>query len=542
MRTLADIYQEYVVELDPVLWQMGRCNGIPVDNDARLDLLSKMNTEVKGYKHDAQPFVPTSLFPTKHYKTRPETDRPLVAVEIPSDAVKTCSNCGAQHVSKGGHTARKGGKGDTPLNLCYKAAIELRPGINTEYDKQLEFNPGSIDQLKTYAEYHRHKLGWNRDTQQANLDAKQLQKMINWYGIEHPIYAIAKRLALVKKARGTVKSWEPDEKGLLYGQFKNSPETLRLAQAKHNFMNVSHRTEAAYAEEIRRLIVARPGYLLVEADSSAVEAVMTGKEMGSPGYMAMAKKGVHAVWACKVLGLDPTDANIKLVKRSDDPLVKKTYARKKRTVHGVSYGMRSGLLAATYPEDFPPVWRNLSTGDILSGAQFIELGERPKGWKLDVEYNAQREIDDFYAFAPELHAFHLDVQKTAHKQGFLTNAWGLRNYYYRVFQYDFVKKEWKNGPDANAVIAFKPQSHNGMFQRKNLIMMANRGWLKYMPATGHCHDSNGLHIPEDKLDAAIEMFGEVMNRPIPELGGLQIGLEVKVGTNWADMKAVRAWS
>lgn len=527
MRTLADLYQEYVVDLDPVLWEMGRINGIHVDNEARLALLSTMNAQVKGLQDDAQAFVPEKLFPLKHYKTLPTTSRPIIEIPVPSEKVKTCTQCGAQHVTQGEHTARKGGRGDVPLNPCYKAPIELRPGINIEYDVRMPFNPGSDDQLRLYAEMFKHSLGRNWKTEEDTLDAKQVQKMINKYGTKHPMYRYALEIRKVRKARGYAKAWQPNPEGLLFGQFKNVPETFRLSQSNHNFMNVSHRGNVPYAKELRRLLVAPPGYLLVEADSSSIEAVFSGSLMGSPGYIRLATKGIHAAWLLQSLGLDASVENIATVKNAGDheafwATLGKTsheiellYERKKRTVHGVSYGMGAKLLFESYPEFFAS------------------------------KAAAQAEIDDFYGFVPELQEWHKDTQQVAFKQGYLQSPWGFRNYYYRVFSFDWRTQKYRLGEDAKAAIAFQPQHANGMFQRENLKLihqtvrkMGKQDTWK-QTAIGHVHDSNGLRVPEDDADKAAGMLAEIMNRPIKQFGGLQVGVQVKAGRNWQDTKAIK---
>jgi hypothetical protein len=533
MATLADLYQEYVVELDPVLWEMGRVNGVLVDNEKRLSLLSEMNGKVKGLKDDAQQYIPDTLFPTQHRVDRPTEEwllkkgaRGVSEVQVPNDKVKTCSRCGLQHVTKTEHTARKGGRGDTPLNPCYKADILLSAGFDTEYDVRLPFNPGSDDQLREYASLFGHKLGRNWKTHQETLDAKQVQKFIDRYGEKHPLYAIAANVRKVRKARGYAAAWIPNEFGLIFGTFTNAPETFRLSQKEHNFMNVSHRGDVPYVDELRELLVAPPGYMMLEADSSSVEAVFTGNFMGNKEYENLARKGIHAWWACKKLGLEPTPENIKFVKNAKEHQV--LYETKKRTVHGVSYGMGAKLLHMSYPELFPAEWA------------IDERGHK----KLCADCSAQREIDEFYALVPDLKEWHADTQKRAHKQGYLQSPWGFRNYYYRVFSYDWKTDKWRLGEDAKAAIAFQPQHANGMFQRKNLVLihraiekmgMKGKWW---QPANGHVHDSNGLMVPEDHVDRAAQMLGEIMNRPIPQMGNIQVGVQVKAGKNWAEMKPV----
>jgi hypothetical protein len=513
---------------------MGRVHGVSVDNEARLQLLGEMNGKVSGFEQEAQAYVPPELFPIVHRIEQPtpqflekERAREVKAVDVPNPEVKTCSRCGAQHVTQAKHTSTKGGRGAVPLNACYKAPLVLLPGTDVEYDVVLPFNPGSDDQLRDYASAFKHRLGRNWRTGKDTLDEKQVQRFIDRYGDKHPIYQLALSIRKVRKARGYAKAWIPDELGKVYGHFKNVPETLRLSQADHNFMNVSHRGNVPYAEELRRLLVAPPGYLFVEADSASIEAVFSGKFMGSASYMAMARKGIHATWALAKLGMEPTAANIKWVKNAPEHQV--LYETKKRTVHGVSYGMGAKLLHESYPEFFPAEW----------------LVDPATGRKhLCETCSAQREIDEFYGFVPDLKQWHSDTQKWAHKHGYLESPWGFRNYYYRVFSFDWKDQKWKMGEDAKAAIAFQPQHANGMFQRENLLKihqaigkmgLTGKWW---QPAIGHVHDSNGLMVPEDDVDRARDLLGEIMNRPIKQLDNIQVGVGIKAGHNWADMKSI----
>lgn len=533
MRTLFNLYTEYVLELDPILWSMGQVNGVHVDNEARLKLLTEMNGIIKAKIQDAQPFVSNDLRPRKRFVRRPEGE--ATVVEVPG-MIKTCSRCGKQHVTKGDHTARKMG------NPCYGASIILTPGVNLNYDVLLPFNPGSDDQLKAYAEKYHHRLGRNWKTGEATLDAKELQKFIDKHGADHPIYEYAREIRKVRKARGYAKAWIPDEDGLIYGQFKHVPETFRLSQAEHNFMNVSHRGNAPYAHELRRLIIAPPGYSIVEADSSSIEAVFSGKLMGSESYMKMAKGGVHAAWALSKLGLEVNPGNIKKAKSPGDfkefwaergypdtTVLDILYETKKRTVHGVTYGMGAKLLHESYPEYFP-----------------VTMVEDPRTHRMKrcPLCSAQAEIDDFYSFVPDLQAWHKETQDWAFKHAYLQSPWGFRNYYYSVYTWDSKEQRYKMGPDAKAVIAFQPQHANAMFQRENLKLIHStikkmgkqNKW--FMTAIGHVHDSNGLRVPDDDILKAGTMMAEIMNRPIKQFEGLQIGVAVKAGKNWDSMKGV----
>jgi DNA polymerase I-like protein with 3'-5' exonuclease and polymerase domains len=53
------------------------------------------------------------------------------------------------------------------------------------------------------------------------------------------------------------------------------------------------------------------------------------------------------------------------------------------------------------------------------------------------------------------------------------------------------------------------------------------------------HDSICLAVPVGEVDSAAQYLETLMTRPVPELGGLQFGIEIKTGTNWADMTTIK---
>jgi DNA polymerase I-like protein with 3'-5' exonuclease and polymerase domains len=503
MKTLYDLYHEYVFELDPILYEAGRVNGVHIHVERQRALRSKIEGEIAELITQAQDFVPQELKPRTRYKKSPPEGSLALPVMVEKE-VKTCSVCGVQGIKKGEHIT-KGGK----KNPCHDATVILTPGLVQEWDVIEDFNPLSGPQLKAYALHYRHPLGRNHKTKSGTtLDDKQLRKLYQKFGTKHPLYTLVRTMRGRNKVLSTyVVAFEPDETGRIYGDYTHNPETFRLSQKNVNLTNVPHRGDKIYAAEVRQTIIPPEGYVFVEADSSSVEAVMTGHFMGSKKYMEMAKKGIHALWACIDLGLEPTPENIKFVKNAKEHGL--LYARKKKTVHGVSYGEGAFNLFQNNDEIFT------SSAD------------------------AQREIDRFYEFAPELQSWHKEIRDYGFRHGHLQSPWGLKNYFYQVYRKEWSEKKqkwvWVLGEDANAIIAYLPQHSNAMFQRGNILRIAKRKPKKFLfPANMHVHDSNLLAVPEDRWEEAANLLAEVMTRPIPELGGLQIGVDVKVGKNWDD--------
>jgi uracil-DNA glycosylase family 4 len=525
-----DLYQKHRVKVSPVLREAGT-NGIRIHRGARRKLYKKLRKEENRLLREIQPLVPPVLYPRKRYKKFPtvwEGKRTIEPVNV-SGEVKVCSNCGMSGVTAATHTNRKGGKGTVPLNLCYKAPIVKRPGMVVHHDVVMDFNPLSTSQLMAYVEFFGHPVGTNRVTKNPTLDDNHLDKLVAKYGEKHPIYALVQELRTVRKTISTyVVGLRPDDRGVVTTEYGFRPATGRLSSRGiqqgedkgTNLQNIPHRDDHPYADDIRQMIIPFEGYVFVEADSSSIEAVMTGHFMGDTEYMELAQKGIHSYVACKSLGLEFTPENVKTVKT----LHKGLYDRKKRVNHGVNYGMTKWLMTALYPSLFP-------TPQI-----------------------AQKEIDELYRLLPKLRDFHHSVRVRAAKDTYLVSPWGYRRYFYDVFRYKKDKNgnviidektgkpKIELGEDGKSVIAQLPQNGAAAFMLDNCPDIAReiKAIGGVLPGNFLVHDSYAVCVPPDKVDAAVEILVRYLTRPIPELNNIRIGCEVKVGTDWGPgMKTVR---
>lgn len=292
----------------------------------------------------------------------------------------------------------------------------------------------------------------------------------------------------------------------------------------------------------------------VQCDSSAVEAVMVGYYMGGPegkAYIDLAKKGVHDWLTCKQLGwaFDYLTAKHQILAAGQKPLRE----RMKTVNHMTNFGGTPYQMHVSDPDAFPAL------ADAKKAQKFL------------------------FVSIPGLARFQRECRERAHKEGYLTNAWGLKHYFYDVgsFVLDELtgaqvideitgQPKMKRGKDGNRSIAFLPQSSNGLFQRDNLIILAatpidgeppsldagevtarwdefvpaikaGKTWQRFMPANVSVHDSGCLDTPVSLVSSAVEVLRTVMTRPIPEMGGLTVGAECEVGDDWLDMEAVGNW-
>lgn len=245
--------------------------------------------------------------------------------------------------------------------------------------------------------------------------------------------------------------------------------------------------------------------MFVEADSSAIEAVLTGYFAGDRRLIDLSKQSVHAYLCCQKLGLAFTPEHVTLVKTHHEGL----YSAMKQTVYLSLYGGKPRMMVLQAPKHF----RTLREAEEMQAF--------------------------FLAQFPSLVAWWDQTREFAHKHNSLTNPWGWKNYFYNVYRRD-DQGHTILGEDKNEVAAFLPQSAAAMFMRDNLRILGATWVRPHMPAIGTVHDSICLDVPEARVDEAIDLLVSVLSRPIPELGGLRIGCEVKVGDDWWAMSKVRA--
>lgn len=490
-----EVFNRHVVDLDPVLYAMGQVNGVHIDRVAQDELKGFLNEEKARLIAEAQPLVPDAVKPLKTLKREREGYE-----AVPQKVrFRYCSACKQENVSRS-HPCVKKGEG---------TVLEgFKDG--TVWQTRLAFNPNSRTQLMAYMLFHGHPLGKDPRTKKDTLDKRHVEGLAKKHGVRHPIYGVALALRLVSKTLGTyVNGFAPDAKGKIYTTYTHAPSTLRLSSRAVNLQNVSHKSENPYAARVRATIIPSPGHVFVEADSSAIEAVMVGRLMGSKQYEELARQGVHAYLACTELGIEFTPANVAAVKADHEEL----YNRCKRVVHGTNYGMGPGLMAAQYPDAFKTVGM---------------------AKKLQAVY---------FAACPGLAEWQDNVRVLAHKQTYIVNAWGYRHYFFDVFARG---RDGERVPadDAKRCVAFLPQSSAAAFMKDTLLALwYGHPWIRpYLPAIGSVHDSVALDVPVALQEQAIELLAMVMTRPIPEMGGLRVGCEVKVGLNWHDMRRVRVVS
>lgn len=447
------------------------------------------------------------------------------------------------------------------------------------------FNPGSPAQVLAWMKHHNHKLEIDSDTgkpttaklvlqkrakdaqpeetrwfYRALLDYREITKVDSTY-----VAATLRRLEFDRSVGITT--------GRICPQVTNKPSTFRTAYVNPNLQNVvaDKGGEASLAAGFRKYVIAAPGCSLVEADYSAIEAVITGWRAGDPTYIRLAKLSVHAYLASILVG-HPADLswpNEKLLEHFT--WIKKTYPveydRAKRVVHGTNYGLTPWGMAERFPTSFPKVKDAIRTQGI------------------------------YYKLAPKLLAWHGTTRDRAARDNKLGGAgqhpFGYTHHFYGVYDYTkitrrqyeaalFRQKEGRRtasvvelngryyrvglGEDAKRCIAFDPQSiAAGVIKECGLRLFkpgeqpeswigdcgptidVGHGRTEVTPLRALIHDSFLLEVRDEVLPYVLAALKREMTRPVEQLHCpeewemgpyLSFGCEIKVGKRWSEMEKV----
>jgi hypothetical protein len=259
------------------------------------------------------------------------------------------------------------------------------------------------------------------------------------------------------------------------------------------------------------MIVASPGHYLVSCDSSAIEAVLVGYCAGSELVIRLARAGIHgwltAAYHGQPIPLSLSDADLaaacKEAKHRWGPV---EYDRFKRVIYLSFYMGTPERIFEEYPE------------------QFEDVAQARKLQNFLFETDPGRDI----------RRWQRGTLERAHQECRLDSHFGWRAWFWSVFQWDKKYQKWRLGDDAKRAVALVPQSDASSIQTEILLTIEDQHpWLlDYLRLI--IHDDITSDIRADLVDESIEPLHRSFTQPWPQLQGLSIGAEIKVGKNAAD--------
>ena len=566
------VFEEHVVKLNEVLSYMSR-QGVLLDQTARKEAEVRLAGLLEEINGRIQSAVPQPARQFKIYKKEPKDTTGLVRTEAPRRTT-ICPVCQvvdvkAVHFKSIGKKRLKKGDVENPCAAAKAIKVEV-PGLL--WAQPLEFKLSSTG-LKRYQGVMGHKPVQDRKTKKVTFDVKALktlkknypddplypvigeyrgtQKLLTTYvGVEErrsrtvvPGYALRDGEDWIKenvRVLGSLRVWGGMPvwgDGRVHTLFLHNPSTLRLSSASPNLQNLPRpdKDPNALQNLIRNLIVAAPGCVLTARDFSGIEAVLVGYEANDPSYIRLALRDVHsyyAAWALYELDKRISANDLPQLSWDDEKLFKRLAEIKKEFGHE-----RNGL--------FKHLVHALNFGQ---GA----LGARDKIYEeTDILFDVKRisrAMDVYRELFPSIPRWQKDIRLQADDAGHLRNAFGYVHRFSHVFAWKQRNGIWDKvpGDDAEAVLAFKPQSTAAGIMKQALLTC----YFQYFETVGQylrltVHDEILCECPEEHqpvLDAELQRIMETPIRelPMPECWGmgpyLHINTEPKQGLRWGNMK------
>lgn len=571
------VFEEHVVRLNEVLSYMSR-QGVLLDQTARKEAEVKLDallTEIDGRIQGA---VPQRARQFKVYKKDPKDV--TGHVQVPADVATTqCPNClllgvRAPHFKSVGKKRLAKGDSENPCHGAKSSKITV-PG--TLWAQPLTFKLSSTG-LKRYQATMGHKPIIDRKKKTTTFDVKALKTLRKNYPSD-PLYPIIGEFRGTQKLLGTYVGVEEQRKltrnhlhrlregevwlkeatpehvgqvmsemrvwggmpvgrdGRVHTLYLHNPSTLRLSSASPNLQNLPRpdKDPNALQNLIRNLIVAQKGHILTARDFSGIEAVLVGHDAQDPDYIRLARRDVHSFYTAYALHtLDGrVSANdLPLLSWDDDKLftrlseIKEAFKHDRNTlykhlVHAINFGQGAmGARDKIYEET-----------DILFDVRKIG-----------------RAMDIYRELFPKIGKWQRDVRLQADDAGLLRNAFGYVHRFNHVFSWKMKNGIWDKvpGDDAEAVLAFKPQSNAAGIMKAALLRL----YFDYFEEVGQylrltVHDEILCECPEEKREEVDAIMQAVMEEPVKVLTlpdsykmgpYLSILTEPKWGERWGKMK------
>ena len=378
-----------------------------------------------------------------------------------------------------------------------------------------DFNANSSTQLLKYFVHQGYPLIKDRSTHKPTTGEDALLTTLERFP-DDPLLPLALDIKHIRHGLGDLKDSHLGKDGRFHSLFTFKPDTGRLASQAPNLMNLPQGrgggVEEVIAKLIRSTIVPDPGFVFLEFDWKAIEAVLTGWFAGDPDYIKLSLLDSHGYFTSHILAargvIDKpfSMGDVDLVERLG--WLKENFpterALGKQINLATSYGMKANHLAAR-------VKCNLQDAIL-----YLKLKDQ---------------------MAPKVTAWKAETQARAHKEGRLVNPFGYARAFFAVYE---KKKDgtFRLGKEANEALSFLPQSTGAAMLRSSIVDL-----FELLEETGLAqilipiHDALLLQCLPADVEQVVERVRQVMEKDWSQLNGLSIKTSCKIGTkNWSEME------
>ena len=382
-----------------------------------------------------------------------------------------------------------------------KKTLEI--GTYERWAKVLPFLPTSSQQMKAYCKLKKYKLPKNYKTKKETTDEDALHKLM----VRHndPILRASIECRQLKKVLGTyVNGWKPGPDGRIHSTPGFWGAMYRISWRNPNISaTVTDKKDDYIAAGFRKCVEAPEGYVLLERDWSGIEAVLVGWFAEDEAYMRLARLGVHSFLLSHMLEC-PADLTWDDEKLSAyfKKLKKENSARfddAKHCIHGTNYGMGPKLMSERYE-------MTMATAKRLQKLYFILF--------------------------PKIRQWQISVLDRAHKEARLVNPFNNVMWFFDVYRWDSRSGKHRLGNEAKSAISFLPRDTAAGMLKEVLLRLKPLAEEGIMLSS--THDAILCQVREDDVDRVDAILKTEMERPVPELNGLSIRSEAKVGKCWSE--------
>jgi uracil-DNA glycosylase family 4 len=508
---LWDVYQRHWIELSKGLKYMSN-KGVKMDEAARQAAETQLSTLLDGIEKRMEESVPMQARELKIFKKQPKTITEGMFEVLKDYPQKFCKGCGLSLVRKWKKHSE----------LCSNTEVEIIQVPQKVWARPEAFKV-SKKRMTAYQSSLKHQAILSRKEKKITFDADALTKLIKRYPSDK-LYPTILEHRKVQKLLSTYVGYHDSKTGKIVGGmpvgrdgrihtvYGRDASTLRYTSEDPNLQNLPRpnpKNPDDLVNLIRNLITAEEGSILYARDFSGIEAVLTGYFALDPRYIRLAKRDVHTYYTVYALHELEGGARIKACDLPD----------------------------LDWPDDrlFPyleqlksqfKAERNNLFKHLVHAANFMQgaMGARDKIFsETGIEYpvkTVQKVMDVYYNLFPKIKQWHRNVLDEAEKDGYLRNPFGYVHRFNKPYDYKKVLGEWEKtpGPDANAVISFKPQSTAvGIITEVILRLYHDRFEEAGQFLRLQVHDELMFETPRPYWEVLDKIVIEEMERPIPQL-------------------------
>lgn len=399
----------------------------------------------------------------------------------------------------------------------WKCNCEKCPPPDTRTWSLLQpFLPTSPQQVLAYIKHKGYPLQRNRKTKKLTTDLEALHEILRRFPSD-PVLPLVIEAKQFNKAAGYLADTFLGRDGRLHPRYTFLPKTGRLSAKAPNVMNQPQGRRGAVlamvAEKIRSSFLPTPGYILLEFDWRAVEALLTSFFANDPDYFRIAKMGGSYTYPMShglaAEGKIPSPADLAW----DDVKLGKFLADLKKQFPVAYADFKKAVLADTYGQG------------VYNMARDLRCTVPRAVWLKKIIASA----------SPKVAKWKEETQLRAHLEGQLTNPFGYNLAFFEVFKW--AEGKWVPGREANETLAFLPQSTCAAMLRDCLVTLGahpEEGTLFRLLMS--IHDAIVVEARLEAVERVVELVRSVMERPWAELNGLRAEVEIKIGWTMSSME------